>query len=214
MTAYWLTAIFTTRLLWATHLQSIHAKLLYRCGILALCFSLKTKNNFRHIFLLIELLAHISGTFPCLASLVIAVVPKCLHFENNLVSNTVMSLLFSMACMKFSMIGKQHYKTRFSSMWEPWPISLSKQILTGTCVKVNFSVWVKRVPLVSTSPPVEAPPNDCSSSARSDVERVAPCVSGRGWAAALSCSSIRFCSRAFFLDRYSWRDKITGVQRL
>lgn len=96
---------------------------------------------------------------------------------------------------------------RFSSMWEPWSISLSKQILTGTCVKVNFSVWVKRVPLVSTSPPVEAPPNDCSSSARSDVERVAPCVSGRGWAAALSCSSIRFCSRAFFLDRYSWRDK-------
>lgn len=46
--------------------------------------------------------------------------------------------------------------------------------LTHTCVKVNFSVWVKRVPFVRTSPPADAPPNDCSNSARSEVERWAP----------------------------------------
>lgn len=70
-----------------------------------------------------------------------------------------------------------------------------------TCVKVNFSEWVKRVPLVKTSPPVVAPAKEFNSSERSEVERVVLCVSGRLWAAALNCSSIRFCSLILFLER-------------
>lgn len=85
--------------------------------------------------------------------------------------------------------------------------------LTHTCVKVNFSVWVKRVPFVRTSPPADAPPNDCSNSARSEVERWAPWKSGRGWAAARSCSSIRRCRRDRFRERYSYRRKETAHQR-
>lgn len=46
-----------------------------------------------------------------------------------------------------------------------------------TSVKVNFSVWVKRVPLARMSPPREEPPKDCSSSVRSEPDLWAPRVS-------------------------------------
>lgn len=98
-------------------------------------------------------------------------------------------------------------------------LSLRNRLQSGvlyfmrTCVKVNFSVWVKRVPLLRTSPPAAAPPNDCSSSARSEVDRWAPWESGRGCAAAWSCSSIRRCRRDRFLERYSYRSKERRHQR-
>lgn len=80
-------------------------------------------------------------------------------------------------------------------------VCLELHKLTRTWVKVNFSEWVKRVPLVKISPPVVAPANEFNNSERSEVDRVVLCASGRGWAAALSCSSIRFCSRILFLER-------------
>lgn len=75
-----------------------------------------------------------------------------------------------------------------------------------TSVKVNFSVWVKRVPLARMSPMRGEPPKHCSSSVRSEPDPWAPRVSGRVWAAVRSCSSMRFCRRARFLERYSWVD--------
>ncbi len=73
-----------------------------------------------------------------------------------------------------------------------------------TCVKVNFCVWVKWVPLVRMLSEGAEPLKTCSSSDRSEVERGPPkALSGEGSAAERSCSSMRLRSRVSFLERYS-----------
>lgn len=73
-----------------------------------------------------------------------------------------------------------------------------------TCVKVNFCVWVKWVPLVRTWSEGAEDLKACRSSHKSEVERgPLKALSEEGSAAERSCSSMRFRSRVSFRDWYS-----------
>lgn len=74
----------------------------------------------------------------------------------------------------------------------------------STCVKLNFCVWVKCVPLVRIWPGWTEPLKACRSSHRSEVERETPkALWEEGRAAERSWSSIRLCNRVNFRKQYS-----------